>query len=498
MHGCPPDEIQRIALHFIEDRGLHTTLKLNPTLLGPERVRALLQGLGWDLDVPDAVFAKDLSLDQALPIIRTLSAAARKRGVEFNLKLTNTLPCVNRSALPEAEQQVYCSGRPLHPLAVHVALLLREHLGEQQDSGPEQSEGCPPMSFCAGADAFNTPDLLAAGLGPVTTCSDLLKPGGYARLRQYLDVLKERMAAAGAETWRSGRPKAHGLAAYAQDHGHKPGAMPRRPRATRTSRSPAPCPAWTASPRPAWRPVPRDRTFRPTWATWRKQCPGRPDHHPGHKSPGAPPRLGLRRPVPQALHPGQPGYALAHPGGQGRRGPSGKSDCKDQTATEQTSFCRKHRLRVVVRGLDARSVSCAGTLIQAGLDVTLLVPENALQSSKTSISRPTRTADGYRGLACLEPTMPSLRDTDPDASPLIVLEGPGGPAQNFDHMFTFDAPCPPARQPAQGRSHGPRGRAGLFAIQGFASTARTPRPEADISALRLARHVRDFGPYAET
>ena len=34
MHGCPPDEIERIARYMIEDRGLHTTVKLNPTLLG--------------------------------------------------------------------------------------------------------------------------------------------------------------------------------------------------------------------------------------------------------------------------------------------------------------------------------------------------------------------------------------------------------------------------------------------------------------------------------
>jgi putative selenate reductase len=34
MHGCPPDEIERISQYLIEERGLHTTVKCNPTLLG--------------------------------------------------------------------------------------------------------------------------------------------------------------------------------------------------------------------------------------------------------------------------------------------------------------------------------------------------------------------------------------------------------------------------------------------------------------------------------
>ena len=34
---------------------------------------------------------------------------------------------------------------------------------------------------------------VADGLGPVTVCTDLLKPGGYGRLSQYLDNLALRM-----------------------------------------------------------------------------------------------------------------------------------------------------------------------------------------------------------------------------------------------------------------------------------------------------------------
>ncbi|MCK5033963.1 MAG: putative selenate reductase subunit YgfK, partial [Calditrichia bacterium] len=34
MHGCPPQEIESIAKYMIEEKGFHTYVKLNPTLLG--------------------------------------------------------------------------------------------------------------------------------------------------------------------------------------------------------------------------------------------------------------------------------------------------------------------------------------------------------------------------------------------------------------------------------------------------------------------------------
>ncbi|GAG27070.1 unnamed protein product, partial [marine sediment metagenome] len=58
MHGCPPDEIERIARFLLEERGLHTTVKLNPTLLGQEAVMHVLHDhLGFrEIHIPDRVF----------------------------------------------------------------------------------------------------------------------------------------------------------------------------------------------------------------------------------------------------------------------------------------------------------------------------------------------------------------------------------------------------------------------------------------------------------
>ncbi len=210
MHGCPPDEIGRIAAFLMTEMGLHTTVKFNPTLLGPDRLRQILHtDLGYDdIEVPDEAFEHDPSLDDAVAIIRSLSATAETCGVDFGIKLSNTLETRNiRGALPAAEETHYMSGRALHPLVVQLASTISAAL-----------KGHISISFAGGADAFNVSDLVACGLAPVTASSDLLKPGGYGRIAQYVDRLSSRLAAEGAANpdprTEDGRKR---LAAYAED-----------------------------------------------------------------------------------------------------------------------------------------------------------------------------------------------------------------------------------------------------------------------------------------
>lgn len=189
MHGCPPAEIERIARYMLEELGIDTWVKLNPTLLGPELLRGILnQHMGFDVVVEDAAFDHDPKFDDAMRMLRNLMDAAKKCGRSFGLKLSNTLEVSNhRPVFPPTEKSMYMSGRALHPLTVTLAHRVSEAL-----------DGCLPISFCGGADAFNFPALVADGLGPITTCTDLLKPGGYARLSQYVDSLARAMNDAGA------------------------------------------------------------------------------------------------------------------------------------------------------------------------------------------------------------------------------------------------------------------------------------------------------------
>lgn len=192
MHGCPPSEIGSIVEYLLRERGLHCSVKLNPTLLGPEQVRQILNDrLGFaDLTIPDEVFADDLAYPEAFTLIQDLLGSATGLGLIFGVKLTNTLAVTNhRQVFDPAESTMYLSGRPLHALTVHLAHRLAE------DFAPP-----PLMSFSGGADALNTPSLLVAGMRTVTVCSDILRPGGYLRIGQYLENIAAAMAAEGAET----------------------------------------------------------------------------------------------------------------------------------------------------------------------------------------------------------------------------------------------------------------------------------------------------------
>jgi len=180
MHGCPPDEIEKIGEYLIES-GYHTIIKLNPTLLGADDLRSILnKTLNFDIRVPDIAFEHDLKYGDAVKIIVNLKNKAKEKGVDFGLKLTNTLETENvLNILPKKEKMHYLSGRALHPIAVNLAWRLRSDFNGELD-----------ISFAGGADAFNIVKILKSGLSPVTVSSDILKPGGYGRLMQYIDSIK--------------------------------------------------------------------------------------------------------------------------------------------------------------------------------------------------------------------------------------------------------------------------------------------------------------------
>ena len=209
MHGCPPDEVESIGRYFITERKYNTAIKLNPTLLGPERLRDILNTqLGYDVCVPDEAFGHDLKYNDGVAIIRNLSAAAETAGVAFGLKLTNTLETANeKQNLPRSEGMVYMSGRSLHPISINLAERLQQEFDGKLD-----------IAFSAGVDTFNVADTLACGLRPITMSSDILKPGGYGRLHQYLDTLRAEMRKAGAHTiaeWEKSRSPIAGNPGFA-------------------------------------------------------------------------------------------------------------------------------------------------------------------------------------------------------------------------------------------------------------------------------------------
>lgn len=183
MHGCPANEIEDIAKYLLEEKNLHTYVKLNPTLLGPQLLREILnEKLNFRTNVPDIAFEHDLKYPDALLMIKSLSDTAQKKNLHFGLKLTNTLESVNiNNVFGKNVDMMYMSGRSLHPISINVAKKLQNEFNGELH-----------LSFSGGADAFNVSDILNCGFKTVTVSSDLLKPGGYMRFNQYFEELSNQ------------------------------------------------------------------------------------------------------------------------------------------------------------------------------------------------------------------------------------------------------------------------------------------------------------------
>ena len=178
MHGCPPQEIESICTYMVEERELDTFVKLNPTLLGYDTVRGILDGLGYNyVELDPEGFAHDLYYADAVGILERLVERAKAKGRTFGVKLTNTLAVRNTQGRLPGED-MYLSGRALYPIATTLAAKLSREFG-----------GTLPVSYCGGVDINNAAAILKTGIRPLTLCTVLLKPGGFGRQTQIAEAL---------------------------------------------------------------------------------------------------------------------------------------------------------------------------------------------------------------------------------------------------------------------------------------------------------------------
>jgi putative selenate reductase len=190
FHGCPAREIEGIVTFLLVEMGCHVCIKLNPTLLGAEEVARLLHDvLGYrEIQLHPPAFQNDLQFDEALDLVPRLQRVARRHGKSLSLKFTNTLVVKNHKQV-FGDETMYLSGAPLHVLAMNLVQKFRARM--QQPI---------PISFSGGLDANNVAAAVAMNFVPVTTCTDLLRPGGYARLIRYLEKLGAEMQRLGVST----------------------------------------------------------------------------------------------------------------------------------------------------------------------------------------------------------------------------------------------------------------------------------------------------------
>jgi putative selenate reductase len=173
LHGCPREEIEKIADYLLREKKLHTYIKCNPTLLGYHTARRILDSMDYGyVAFDDHHFREDLQFDDAADMLNRLRRTAGELGLTLGVKITNTFPVeIKAGELPGNE--MYMSGRALFPLSITVAAQLSQTFG-----------GKLPISYSGGADYFNLAEILSTGIRPVTMATTLLKPGGYARLNQ--------------------------------------------------------------------------------------------------------------------------------------------------------------------------------------------------------------------------------------------------------------------------------------------------------------------------
>ena len=183
LHGCPPSEIEAIASYLIQEKHLHTFVKCNPTLLGYETARAILDEMGYDyIAFTDFHFKDDLQYSDAVPMLQRLQELAKGLNLNFGVKITNTFPVdVKNNELPS--QEMYMSGKSLFALSMSVAKMLTRDFN-----------GSLRISFSGGADYFNIERIVEAGIWPVTMATTLLKTGGYLRFIQMAELLEKNLA----------------------------------------------------------------------------------------------------------------------------------------------------------------------------------------------------------------------------------------------------------------------------------------------------------------
>jgi putative selenate reductase len=180
LHGCRPEEIIDIGTHLITNKKINTFIKCNPTLLGYDYVREILDNLGYnEVIIKKEDFDRDLKYDKAVDIISKLKQLGKENGVRVGIKLTNTLAVDNaRDVLPG--ETMYLSGKPLYAIALGIAAKFAESF-----------EGNIPVSLSGGIDKNNIVPVIKTGIAPVTFSTILLKPRGYINTKDIIGKLKD-------------------------------------------------------------------------------------------------------------------------------------------------------------------------------------------------------------------------------------------------------------------------------------------------------------------
>lgn len=163
-------EIEAAARYLIEEKRLHTFVRLDPNLLGYYNIKGILDINGYyDLEPDMGETEGEALYDELKPALLRLQSAADSLRLEFGVKVCGGLALKAGSEIEGGK----LTGRALMPIAFSLAEKIANDFG-----------GGLRICYSGGADALVAAKFFDAGVWPVTMASELLRPGGLERLYQ--------------------------------------------------------------------------------------------------------------------------------------------------------------------------------------------------------------------------------------------------------------------------------------------------------------------------
>lgn len=183
LNGISAEQMERIAVYLLKEKKLHTLVKLNPTLLGYDTVRMILDSTGYKfMQFSPEQFENDMKYGEAIGLISRIKDQAELLGMHFGVKLTNAFPVQIEGRVLEGDF-VLMSGKALYPVAIRVAKMIGEAF-----------DGKLPISYSGGIDRMNVSDVFDTGIYPITVTTVLLKQGGYSNLTRMFQEIRWKKA----------------------------------------------------------------------------------------------------------------------------------------------------------------------------------------------------------------------------------------------------------------------------------------------------------------
>ncbi len=177
--GLSAAEIEEAAAYLIEEKRLHTFIRLSPDLLGYYSIRGILDINGYDdMEISKERMDKNALYDDLKPAFNRLQSKADSYRLEFGVKVCDGLIIENAKELPVKGGRL--TGRALFPIAFSLAEKIANDFG-----------GGLRICFAGGADYYTAAKLFDAGIWPVTVVSDIVRPGGLARFKQLAEEVSK-------------------------------------------------------------------------------------------------------------------------------------------------------------------------------------------------------------------------------------------------------------------------------------------------------------------